>query len=264
MDISVVIPTLKPRDEILAVEYLERGTFDDYEVVVSDEAPVTRARNDGVERAEADKIVFLDDDSQPEPNYLERASETLEREDAVAGKIVHPHDDIFRRRLTPHYSHGDEPTYVDHFWGCNMALRREALEAVGGWDENMGWGHEEKELADRVREEYDIYYDPEMLVEHPYADSLFDYWEKRYKLERQTPYYWNKRDVPFSRQLGRTLFDFVNPKNYLGYTPKHALARSGTAVARTAGRLRGFVAEARSGDAPADEPVASRADGGRG
>jgi GT2 family glycosyltransferase len=244
MDISVVIATLKPRDEILAVEYLERGSFDDYEVVVSDAAPVTKARNDGIERASADKIVFLDDDSQPRPDYLERASETLDREYAVAGKIIHPRDDIFRRRLTGHYSRGEEPTYVNYFWGCNAAVRREVVETVGGWDENMGWGHEEKEFGDRIQEEYDIYYDPEMVVEHPYADSLSDYWKKRYKLETQTPYYWNKRGVPLSRQLGRTLLDFANPKKYLGYTPKHALARSGANIAKTLGRVRGFLDEA--------------------
>ncbi|MFC6825598.1 glycosyltransferase family 2 protein [Halopelagius fulvigenes] len=241
VDVSVIIPTLKPPEEIEAVEYLKRGTFDDYEVVVSDAYPVTRARNEGIEHAKADKLVFLDDDSRPRENYLERASETLEDQYAVAGRIFHPRDDIFARYFTAHYGHGDEPKTVDRFWGCNMAMRREVIEAVGGWDEQMGWGHEEKELADRVQEEYDIYYDPEMVVDHPYAEGILDYWRKRYQLAKQTPYYWQTQGLSQSAQVKETLKSLVHPLNYLGRTPTAALTRTGGTLAQGVGRVQGLL-----------------------
>ncbi|SFG14224.1 Glycosyltransferase, GT2 family [Halopelagius inordinatus] len=242
MDVSVIIPTLKPPSEIEAVEYLERGTFDDYEVVVSDAYPVTRARNEGIERASADKLVFLDDDSRPRENYLEQASKTLEEQYAVAGRIFHPRDDIFRKYFTAHYSHGDYPKTVDRFWGCNMALRREAVEAVGGWDEQMGWGHEEKELAERVTEEFDIYYEPDMVVDHPYAESIPDYWRKHYELAQQTPYYWETQGMSASEQVKETVSSLVNPLNYLGRTPTATVTRAGGTLAQGVGRIQGLLA----------------------
>lgn len=245
MDISVVIATLKPREEVEAIGHLERGDFDDYEVILRDDYPVTKARNEGVKAAEADKIVFLDDDSQPREDYLTRVSRVLETEDALAGRTIHPYDDVFAGELTSHYDFGDEPTYVENFWGCNMAVRREVLEAVGGWDEEMGWGHEEKELADRVLEQYDIYYDPEAVVYHPYADSIPDYWRKHYQLEKQTPYYWDKRGIPLRTQVWMTVKYMIDPFHYVGRTPKLTLAYLGATPAKGAGRLVGLVSRYR-------------------
>lgn len=241
VEVSVVVPSREPRESIEAIAALERDAFDDYEVLVPDESPVTAARNRGVEAAAADKLVFLDDDSRPREGYLARAVEMLDRERAVAGRTVHPRDDAFAR-LAAHYDFGDEPRYVTRFWGCNMALRRDVLDAVGGWNEAMGWGHEEKELAERVLRECPIYYDPDLVVEHAYADSIREYWAKQYALETQTPRYWDAIDVPERDQwvrIGRTA---LTPTNYLGASLEHTLARAGGTLAGTAGRLRGMLA----------------------
>jgi len=67
------------------LDYLESGSFSDYTVYLQSESTATSARNAGIERAEADKLVFLDDDSRPRNGYLSRMSEILETETAVAG-----------------------------------------------------------------------------------------------------------------------------------------------------------------------------------
>lgn len=240
MELSVVVPTIRPRSEIEVVRYLDRCEFQDYEVIIRDDVPVTKARNEGYKRASAQKILFLDDDSMPRNGYLEEASKTLEEEAAVVGRTVHPRPDMFAGQLTAHYSFGDEPKYVDRFWGCNMGMRKEVLEAVGGWDENMGWGHEEKELAERVSSEYDIYYNPEMVVDHVYAESLIDYWVKRYRLDKGMPYYHEKQGLSRRQILFRTLSDLVTPSNYLGRSPSLLLARSGGTISGMAGRMVGL------------------------
>ena len=240
MDLSVVIATIKPRDEIESFPYLKECAYDDYELLVRDEYPVTRARNEGYRRANTDKIVYLDDDSRPRDGYLSAAAETLESQPAVAGLTVHPRDDVFAGQLTSHYDFGDEPGYVDHFWGCNMGLRREVLEDVGGWDERMGWGHEEKELADRVTEEYAIYYNPEMVVDHVYAESLPDYWRKRYDLEKQIPYYLAKQGLSEPEMVVKIISDALDPTNYVARTPSVTLAKTGSRLVGTAGRLAGL------------------------
>ena len=239
MDLSIVVPTIRPRSDIEVIDALERCGFEDYEVIVREDVPVTKARNEGYKRAEADKILFLDDDSVPREGYLERASKTLANHGAVVGRTVHPRDDMFAGQLTSHYSFGDEPRYVTRFWGCNMGLRADVLDAVGGWDENMGWGNEEKELADRVLTECPIYYDPEMVVDHVYAESLRDYWRKQYKLEREMPYYLQKQGLSRRLILIRTLSNLTTPTNYLGRSPEILLARAGGTLTGSLGRLVG-------------------------
>ncbi len=240
MELTVVIPTLKSRSEITALEHLQHCSFNNYEVIIRDDYPVTRARNEGYRRAEAEKIIFLDDDSMPRDGYLEEAARTLEDEAAVAGKTVHPRDDLFAGQLTSHYSFGETPTYVDRFWGCNMGIRKEVLDAVGGWDENMGWGHEEKELAKRVIPNYDIYYNPEMVVDHVYAESLFDYWVKQYRLEKETPYLLWKHGLSRQQISVEVLTDLFSGGGYLGRTIPLTIAQSGRNVAKAAGRCVGL------------------------
>ena len=240
MELSIVIPTVRSRSEIEAITYLDQCSFEDYEVIIRDDVPVTRARNEGYRRANAEKIIFLDDDSMPREGYLTEAAATLEEADAVVGRTVHPRDDVFAGQLTNHYDFGSEPCSVDYFWGCNMGMRVEALDAVGGWDETMGWGHEEKELADRVRQKYEIRYNPDMVVDHVYAESIRDYWDKMYHLERGTPHYLRKKGLPNTRILGQAISELLSPRNYLRRSPKVTLAKSGATVATAVGRFAGL------------------------
>lgn len=241
VSVSVIIATLKPRDEIEAIQILDTHEFDDYEVIVCDDSPVTKARNEGVKQANAEKLVFLDDDSRPQPGYLETAKSVLETEAAYAGRTVHPFDDIFARHFTNHYDWGDEANYVDAFWGCNMGVNRYVFEAVGGWDEEMGWGHEEKELASRVTSEFDIRYDPNLVVEHQYASSVMDYWMKQYKLERKTPYFWSKGGVPRRDQVAKIVCDIFDPEKYVRRTPMATVTQTGSNLAKAAGRINGLL-----------------------
>ncbi|MGM0718239.1 MAG: glycosyltransferase family 2 protein [Halobacteriota archaeon] len=246
-ELSVIVPTLKPKDEIESVARLEQHDFTDYEVLVQSEDSATKARNEGIRRASAEKLVFLDDDSLPVEGYLERVSDLLEREAVVTGKIIHPNDDVIKR-FTSHYDQGSQPRYVTRFWGCNAACRKEVFDDAGMWNEDITWGHEEKELAERILNHYPIYYDPELLVYHVYADSVVDYWRKQYKLELQTPHIWDIDGVPASRQYFRTLQTVLNPMNYVGASPKHALVRSGANLMRFAGRAVGIARRTRDQD----------------
>lgn len=260
MELSVVVPTTRRRSEIEVTRYLDRCEFEDYEVIARDDVPVTRARNEGYQRADAEKVIFLDDDSMPRDGYLQAAADTLEEKPAVAGRTVHPRNDVFSGQLTSHYSFGTEPRYVTRFWGCNMGVRREVLDAVGGWDEQMGWGHEEKDLAERILTDHSIYYNPEMVVDHVYAESLPDYWKKSYKLEQWTPYYMRKQGYTQSEILLNILRNAVNPLNYVGRTPSLAVARFGSQVMETVGCLAGLRNQQLTERSPPLAPVSESTD----
>lgn len=241
VELSVIIPTLKDRSDIECLTYLDQGDFADYEVIVRRDEGAAKARNEGIKRASADKLVFLDDDSRPAKGYLTEAARVLEEEAVVAGRIIHPHDDVFGRSYTDHYDRGATPRHVDTFISCNMALRREVFDAVGLFDENFVWGHEEKELAERVREAYDIYYDPDLVVEHTYADSLRDFWMKRYRQETQRPYYWQLHGISTTGQLARTGYTLLRPSRYVGEDLQHTVVKAGVTIAVTLGRMRGLL-----------------------
>lgn len=251
VEISVVIPTLKSRDEIDAVRCLERGAVDDFEVIIRDDVPVTRARNEGIKRANGEKIVFLDDDSCPTRNYLRTASHVLDGDAAFAGRSVHPRDDVFAEHFTGHYDWGDTPRYVEHFWGNNMGVRREVFDAVGGWDESMGWGHEEKELAARVTERFDIRYHPDLVVYHPYVESVRGYWRKQYDLETQSPYLWHKRGYSAAGQIRKIVSSAIDPRMYVRRGGFATVVQIGAQLSRTAGQIRGYL----DGNGKRDESV---------
>ncbi len=57
--------------------------------------------------------------------------------------------------------------------GSNMAFRREALEKVGGFDEDIRYGFDEDELVERVcRVGYKMVLDPEVFVWHEHRSTL--------------------------------------------------------------------------------------------
>lgn len=239
-ELSVIVPTLAEREDVECLDYLERNSFDDYEVCLQGEEPVTVARNAGIERASTDKLVFLDDDSRPREGYLSRLSDLLEEEAVVAGKTIHPRDDVFKGHFTKHYSFGEEPRYVTRFWSCNMGIRRSVFDAVGMWDEGIEWGHEEVELAERVLGVAPIYYDPELVVDHPYADSIGDYLRKVYQQETQRPYLWAKDGLSERAQWLRIARASLDPANYVGMPLGPSLVRGAGTIAQTLGRISGM------------------------
>lgn len=198
------------------------------------------ARNEGIRRAKSNKLVFFDDDSRPVENYLSQIATILDEKAAVAGKTVHPSDDVFSRRLTGHYDFGDTSRYVNRFWGCNMAVRKEVFDKVGMWDAEIPWGHEEIELAERVLTAYPIYYDPNLIVRHPYADSIVDYWKKMYRIEKMRPYVWQKQGLDKRSQWAEITKNAINPTKYLGWSPTHMLVRGGATIFKTLGRIQGM------------------------
>lgn len=213
-DLSVVIVTIKDEEDILPIPAFERSDFDDYELVVRDDEGIATARNEGVKEAAAEKIVFVDDDAEPEEGYLRAAADVLASEHAVVGRVIHPGDGMISR-LATNYRTGDEGKYVDKVVGCNMGFRREVFEKVGYFDENYTWGNEETEFVKRVKREFPIYYEPEMAVVHPYATGIREYWRKQYRF--------GPTDVYRERQHGRSdvdiLTELLNPLWYLNSDP---------------------------------------------
>ncbi|MGH9075948.1 MAG: glycosyltransferase family 2 protein [Acidimicrobiales bacterium] len=102
------------------------------------------ARNLGWRHSQAPVVAFLDDDCLPEPGWLEAGLAAMSagaevgivqgRTAAPAGTSVWGLEDWYLYRVI------DRPS--PFLEGCNIFYRRPALEAVGGFDEDIGYGED--------------------------------------------------------------------------------------------------------------------------
>ncbi len=189
--ICFVMPT-RNRPERLArtVEHLGRLTINTpAELVVADNAsdePVTlpgvlpngiacrvvrlehnagaAARNLAVDASTADAgwIVMLDDDSHP-VETVEPFAATIERLDAQPDTVAAVMADIHLPAQGCRESGGLPEVFV----GCGVAIRREALVEVGGYDPSFGYYVEEYDLAARfLGRGWSVAFEPAFRVEH--------------------------------------------------------------------------------------------------
>ena len=126
-------------------------------------------RNAGWRATTAELVAFTDDDCAPAPGWL--AALTATDGDLLHGPVA-PHPDdahvaaVFARTLSV-------PAPNGHFPAANLALRRTALEAVGGFDVRLSGG-EDTDLAWRVLEAGGRpAWVPDALVHHAVRPATF-------------------------------------------------------------------------------------------
>lgn len=236
-DIAIIIPTLDP-DRTFGWESKLRASPVEAELIVRDDGSASAARNAGIREATADKLVFLDDDSVPRGDYFERVSALLDDHPAVTGRIRDTGAWYIRPVSSSAYDQGDDGHHTDTVVGCNMAVRREVIEDIGGFDERLPYGHEETELIDRLCASYDVWYSPDLVVDHPFADSLGGYLEKQYRHGREAVPYYSIRGENVPRRMAR--FALV-PSHYTGPTAAATALRTVGQLVAVAGMARGYV-----------------------
>ena len=138
-EVVVVDSASKDRDEVARVAQA-RGA----RVVRCDEPGAACARNAGVRATTAPIVAFTDDDCRPQPGWV-AAIEAAFTDDVgvVAGRVTAEGGGAFVLSVTAEsapstFRAGDDPIGVAH--GANLAVRRDAFEQVGGFDELLGPG----------------------------------------------------------------------------------------------------------------------------
>lgn len=123
------------------------ATFPQPVTLVTEPRPgLGRARNSGWRATRAPVVAFTDDDCYPEPDYLNHVL-AVYADEAVgfSGGRILLHDPTDARITI--YEHTEAQTYpaesfiaVGVLQGANMSFRRQALEDINGFDDNLGAG----------------------------------------------------------------------------------------------------------------------------
>jgi glucosyl-dolichyl phosphate glucuronosyltransferase len=153
---------------------------------------LSQARNTGWQQAQGNYIAYLDDDAIANPRWLEqiiRAFETVTPQPGCVGGKVEPiweapRPDWLPDELLPLLTVVDwsnTPIVLNkdqYIAGANMAFPKMLLEAVEGFNVNLGrkgkslLSNEELLLRNKLQEKnYEIYYDPEIAVKHHVSAS---------------------------------------------------------------------------------------------
>jgi GT2 family glycosyltransferase len=124
-------------------------------------AGIAAARNAGIAASGADAVFFTDADCAPHRHWLAEGLAAL-GDPSLAGV-----EGVTYYEAPATIS--DSNTHQFHAGGyltCNIAYRRSALAASGGFDPRFRCGHEDRELAFRVGRIGRIAFNPAMVVAH--------------------------------------------------------------------------------------------------
>jgi GT2 family glycosyltransferase len=150
--LDAVAASVRPIDEVVVVDSAstDRGAVQaaherDVRVVRVERPGLSRARNAGIAATSAPLVAFTDDDCRPAPGWTATIAAAFDRHETgfLTGRVLADRAgrmpvscivDADGRRI----SRGSDPFTVGV--GANMAMRRVALDGVGGFDERLGAG----------------------------------------------------------------------------------------------------------------------------
>ena len=185
----VVVSRGRPDDLVLCLQALEQQFYTNFEIVVVADSPsmrqislpdyvkahafdepnVARARNLGIAKAAGEIVAFIDDDAVAEPNWLNHLVAPFAQDEVMAsGGYVFGRNGISYQwtGLSVDREGWDHP--LDHMdeapavftterngrairtQGTNMALSRQALVDLGGFDPVFAFFHDDSDLNMRV------------------------------------------------------------------------------------------------------------------
>src|SRR5262249_15556869 len=148
------------------------------------------ARSLGVEAADADLVLFIDDDCVPDPGWIRALVEGPWEVGvgAVGGRIVGVGEGTWVSRYCRYLRFNEFPPDdrpIRFVNTANAAYRREVLQALRGFEPAVSGGGEDHEIAWRaVRLGYRLVYQPQAVVRHYHRETVpllaRTFWQRGY------------------------------------------------------------------------------------
>jgi O-antigen biosynthesis protein len=167
---------------------------------------LSSARNAGLEAATGDIVAYLDDDAYPDPHWLTYLAATFihTTHAAVGGPNIAPPGDGPIADCVANAPGG--PVHVllsdreaEHIPGCNMALRKAALQEIGGFDPQFRIAGDDVDVCWRLQKQgWTVGFNAAAVVWHHRRNSVRAYWKQQLNygkaealLERKWPQKYN-------------------------------------------------------------------------
>ena len=209
---SITRQTLQPHEVIITVDHNRelmqslQQQYPDLKIIANSRMRGSSGSlNTGIEAAVGDVIVLIDDDAVAEEDWLENLLRHYAHHDVlgVGGFIAPDWEGPVPRWLPREFywvigcSYAGLPSEaatVRNLIGCNMSIRRNVFDTVGGFREGFGHsggrpsGCEETDVCIRASQSFPeevFLYDPEAIVHHAVPDqrTSFRYYMWRCLLE---------------------------------------------------------------------------------
>ena len=159
----------------------------DVRLIRTENRGLSSARNTGLHAATGDIIAYIDDDAYPDAHWLMYLAATFgtTKHVGVGGPNIPPPDDGPIADCVANAPGG--PVHVllsdceaEHIPGCNMAFRKECLEAIGGFDPQFRVAGDDVDVCWRLQEcGWTLGFHPAAVVWHHRRNSVRAYWKQQ-------------------------------------------------------------------------------------
>jgi GT2 family glycosyltransferase len=159
----------------------------DVTVISTPNRGLSAARTLGAERARGEIVAYLDDDARPDPDWLHFLAWSFLTTDhaVIGGPNIPPDGDgpiAFCVANAPggpvHVLLTDE--VAEHVPGCNLAVRRDRLLAIGGFDPRFRAAGDDVDFCWRIQDQgWTVGFHPGAMVWHHRRNSLKAYWNQQ-------------------------------------------------------------------------------------
>jgi len=170
--------------------YIVSKQFPNIRLITIPPSGLSEARNIGIRASSGDIIAFTDDDCEPDIEWLVRLDRAFKDPDiaAAGGPNLPPAARNFTQAIVnaapgaPSHVLLDD-TRAEHLPGCNLAVRRSSLDAIGGFDTAFRTAGDDVDLCWRLRDAgFELRFMPGAFVWHWRRPSLLAF------LKQQTGY----------------------------------------------------------------------------
>ncbi|PYM16057.1 MAG: glycosyl transferase [Candidatus Rokuibacteriota bacterium] len=182
-DYEVIVVDDGSRDRTAAIA----RSYRDVRVISTPNRGLSNARNTGLAAATGDIVAYIDDDAYPDPHWLTYLVATFQRTGhvGVGGPNIAPPGDGPIAECVANAPGGPvhvllEDQLAEHIPGCNMAFRRAALEAIGGFDPQFRTAGDDVDVCWRLQEHGGtLGFHAGAMVWHHRRNSLRAYWRQQ-------------------------------------------------------------------------------------
>jgi GT2 family glycosyltransferase len=158
-----------------------------FRLITTENQGLSSARNTGMEAATGEIIAYTDDDARPDRDWLTYLAATFMDRDyvAVGGPNIAPPDDGLIAQCVSNSPGGPihillSDTEAEHIPGCNLAVRKVSLRAIGGFDPVYRVAGDDVDVCWRLRDRgWKLGFSPSAMVWHHRRNSVRAYWKQQ-------------------------------------------------------------------------------------